>query len=70
MNTIQRYILIWSSCCKYYSNRCDFFCNCRAFDTLGYETDDLKGQSLFDRIHPDDLAAVYTCHKTCKFETY
>ncbi|XP_038071178.1 uncharacterized protein LOC119740049 [Patiria miniata] len=36
----------------------------RACDVLGFDPSELEGRSLYDMIHPQDLAAMYTCHKT------
>ncbi|XP_022086648.1 aryl hydrocarbon receptor-like isoform X2 [Acanthaster planci] len=36
----------------------------RAYDILGFEPSELEGKSLYDMIHPQDLAAMFACHKT------
>ncbi|XP_071793157.1 uncharacterized protein [Asterias amurensis] len=36
----------------------------RANDILGFDPSELEGRSLYELIHPNDLAAMYTCHKT------
>ena len=33
---------------------------------IGYDLDDLEGESFYSMVHPEDLGVFSTCHKACE----